>query len=218
MKKIFVVLFITILVSSCSTDINFTQDSANIDSMDHIERVLRNMMEESGHDEDTEIPYNLAGVVLLYSSGQLVIDSIGYNVPTGSSSKSNKFENTSCSRTNGYLECRTTKSEEELDDLNETITLEEFISNVSNINIDELFEYVSEENEIYSLHKVSIGIFFELFDNELINLESLEDVYIYSDDTYLSEGSFLLDGIYTYLNIYIEIDNETYYFKIHYND
>lgn len=213
-----IILFFIVVLSGCKPSDTYNQSIELGESLDGVEEIMTTMMEESNHNDDTLVPHELFGALMLYNDNILVIDSIAYNVNTEFDGEIYSFNLTRCIRnSNYYLECTDfendflTKTE-----LSEPAHLSDIINTISNIDFIEAIDIIQNQYQMTISNNFTLKFELEYFDNRTLDLYYLETATIYDGNSYFYTGDYTVDGIFMIMSIIDEMDDVKPRYDIYY--
>lgn len=222
MKKTLLVLLLVIVMfmTSCSFQERYDFEQRVFTNFQGLELVFDNMMDESGHDEQTEIQYDSFSGLLSYVNGDIYVDSLGFNIPNQSSEGVYSFVSCKCQSQKGNsLSCLESTLNVESSELLNTLTIGEAVELLTSVNIDELILNVENRFNIGQTERIYISFELEDFLTEEVDFEVSEDIttILIDDDFYIYESTVLIDGIKLKLDISFLGDYDPQIFEIYIN-
>jgi len=184
--------------------------------MNQLEEIFTTMMDEGNHDELTQVPYNLVGGVFIFDNRILSLDTLAYNVNTGSNKDGFTFDNFMCSQTDSFLECNEQEMFGTIEELEDSITLGEVVNVFSNVDIIDIIEGISDNFNIYTSKPIMIDLRFNNIDEVNSSLANSEYKIVFYGEELHYQDSYVANDIMLKITLYIETDNNTEIFEVFY--
>jgi hypothetical protein len=198
-KKVLVFLIIMFLVGCKPT--TYHVGNPSIDEISELRNLYIKLLEENDHDANTRLPSGLISGGIIIENDSMMVENINYSSIVRKKGDGYVFEVHSCYNEKTILSCQNENVENDDYEVVSYVYLDELFLLLESLELNDLIDSISDDNDIESYDRVIIVFEFEMYDDNS-HLSTDESLYLLHNTQIIDLENRKLNGLMFKLDIH----------------